>query len=175
MKLPRRLAICARLFESLYAPQTSPPPLPRPVLDMPITVPVASSTAQNEPGLTGTTSLYSPLNCPSSSAHALDQRLATEAWDAKADEWDAWTGTDGDANRRFNSDPVLWRMLGDVAGRVVLDAGCGAGYLSVALARAGAHVLAIDVAPRMVAITVGPPSLYERAAVSPSRGTPSNE
>ena len=77
------------------------------------------------------------------------------SWDDKAAEWDAWIGVEGDANRRINSDPVLWRLLGDVRGRSVLDAGCGTGYLSVKLAQAGADVVGVDLSPEMVAIAAG--------------------
>jgi 2-polyprenyl-3-methyl-5-hydroxy-6-metoxy-1,4-benzoquinol methylase len=73
-------------------------------------------------------------------------------WDRLADDWQIQVGDDGDANRRLNSDPVLWTLLGDVAGRRVLDAGCGTGYLSRQLAERGAAVIAIDVSARMVAL-----------------------
>lgn len=73
-------------------------------------------------------------------------------WNAKAEEWDRHIGADGDPNRRFNSDPVLWRLLGDVSGRRVLDAGCGTGYLSIKLARQGAQVIAVDASPEMVRV-----------------------
>lgn len=77
---------------------------------------------------------------------------ARASWEAKAEEWDRWVGEDGDNNRRFQSDPVLWALLGEVRGLDVLDAGCGTGYLSVRLARAGARVRGIDWAERMVAV-----------------------
>jgi SAM-dependent methyltransferase len=73
-------------------------------------------------------------------------------WDRLADDWQVQVGDDGDANRRLNSDPVLWALLGDVDGRRVLDAGCGTGYLSRQLAARGAVVIAIDVSARMVAL-----------------------
>jgi 2-polyprenyl-3-methyl-5-hydroxy-6-metoxy-1,4-benzoquinol methylase len=41
-------------------------------------------------------------------------------------------------------------MLGEVAGRRILDVGCGAGPLAIALAERGAHVTGIDVAPPMI-------------------------
>lgn len=74
------------------------------------------------------------------------------SWDDKAADWHIQVGEEGDANRRINSDPVLWRLLGDVEGRTVLDAGCGTGYLSVKLARAGATVIGVDQSPEMIRI-----------------------
>jgi SAM-dependent methyltransferase len=75
-----------------------------------------------------------------------------ELWSAKAEHWDRHVGDDGDANRRQALHPVLQRMLGDVSGLRVLDAGCGTGYLSRKLARAGAEVLAVDYAEGMVEV-----------------------
>ena len=54
-----------------------------------------------------------------------EQRSAKQLLDQKAQEWHRQVGDDGDNNRRFNSDPVLWRFLGDVQNLDVLDAGCG--------------------------------------------------
>lgn len=51
-------------------------------------------------------------------------------WDRVADDWQIQVGDDGDSNRILNSDPVLWEFAGDVRGLIVLDAGCGTGYLS---------------------------------------------
>jgi 2-polyprenyl-3-methyl-5-hydroxy-6-metoxy-1,4-benzoquinol methylase len=42
---------------------------------------------------------------------------------------------DGDFAKRHLVNPVLMRMLGDLPGRRVLDAGCGNGYLSRMLPR----------------------------------------
>lgn len=76
----------------------------------------------------------------------------TASWDAKAALWDEQVGEEGDPNRRLNSDPVLWRMLGEVRGLDVLDAGCGTGYLSRQLARRGARVVGVDASAAMVGI-----------------------
>ena len=74
------------------------------------------------------------------------------AWDDNARAWDRHVGVEGDANRRYNLDPVLRRMLGQTRGLDVLDAGCGTGYLAVRLAAAGARVTAVDYAAGMVAV-----------------------
>ena len=71
-------------------------------------------------------------------------------WDQKATQWKKWVGEHGDNNRRFNSDPALWKLAGDVSGLTVLDAGCGSGYLSVALAKKNATVIGVDLSPNMI-------------------------
>ena len=76
-------------------------------------------------------------------------------WNDIAHDWDIQVGAEGDDNRRLNSDPVLWRMVGDVAGLAVLDAGCGTGYLSRKLHDSGARVVGIDFSERMIAIARG--------------------
>ena len=81
-----------------------------------------------------------------------DENDIRELWDRLADDWQIQVGDEGDANRRLNSDPVLWTFLGDVAGRRVLDAGCGTGYLTRQLAQRGALVTGIDVSARMIAL-----------------------
>ena len=74
-------------------------------------------------------------------------------WNAAADDWDRHVGDEGDDNRRLNSDPVLWRFAGEVAGLHVLDAGCGTGYLARKLHEKGARVTGIDLSERMVALS----------------------
>lgn len=73
-------------------------------------------------------------------------------WDAVARDWRIQVGDEGDKNRRFNSDPVLWEFLGDVRGKAVLDAGYGTGYLSAKLRDRGARVVGIDVSSEMTSI-----------------------
>lgn len=82
-----------------------------------------------------------------------DHRHDTLAfWNSIANDWDIQVGRDGDANRRLNSDPVLWRLAGDVAGLTVLDAGCGTGYLSRKLHERGAQVIGADLSYAMIEI-----------------------
>lgn len=73
-------------------------------------------------------------------------------WDRVAEDWNLHVGTNGDANRILNSDPVLWAMAGDVKGLRVLDAGCGTGYLVAQLHAKGAQVTGVDLSERMIQI-----------------------
>lgn len=53
--------------------------------------------------------------------------------------------------RRFSYEYRL-RLLGDLAGRSVLDVGCGDGLNTVILARLGARVTGIDISPESIAV-----------------------
>jgi 2-polyprenyl-3-methyl-5-hydroxy-6-metoxy-1,4-benzoquinol methylase len=54
------------------------------------------------------------------------------------------TARDGDFAKRHLLNPVLLRLLGDLPGQRVLDAGCGNGYLSRMLASRGAQVTGVE-------------------------------
>lgn len=54
------------------------------------------------------------------------------------------TARDGDFAKRHLINPVLLRMLGDLPGQRVLDAGCGNGYLSRMLAGRSAEVTGVE-------------------------------
>ncbi len=75
-----------------------------------------------------------------------------ELWNQKARDWHIQVGNQGDMNRQLNSDPYIWKYLGDVKGKKVLDAGCGTGYLSRMLSIKEAQVIAIDYAETMIEI-----------------------
>ena len=80
-------------------------------------------------------------------------KAATGDYDAYADEyapsvaWREQAGPDGDP---YGLLPPLLELLGDIAGRRLLDAGCGDGYLARVLAARGAHVTGIDLSPRLI-------------------------
>jgi 2-polyprenyl-3-methyl-5-hydroxy-6-metoxy-1,4-benzoquinol methylase len=71
-------------------------------------------------------------------------QAAIEQWAAMPQEVLAEMAEDGDFSKRHLVNPVLLRMLGDLSGQRVLDAGCGNGYFSRMLAQRGAEVTGIE-------------------------------
>jgi SAM-dependent methyltransferase len=69
---------------------------------------------------------------------------AIECWGSTPRSALEATARDGDFAKRHLVNPVVCRMLGAVAGRRVLDAGCGNGYLSRMLAGQGAHIVGVE-------------------------------
>lgn len=70
-----------------------------------------------------------------------------------ADAYARWRADDlGRITDALERDLIL-ELAGDVTAKTLLDAGCGDGVISVAFARRGATVTAIDLDPEMVAAT----------------------
>lgn len=78
----------------------------------------------------------------------VDDAAVDASWSGNADFWDANYDERGDLNRRYGSDPVLLRMIGQVEGMRILDAGSGQGYLCRMLARRGAAMTGVENAQR---------------------------
>ncbi|WP_031468812.1 class I SAM-dependent methyltransferase [Sciscionella sediminilitoris] len=77
---------------------------------------------------------------------------AIRRWDsANTRRYMAATAEDGDFAKRHLVNPVLLRLLGDVSGSRILDAGCGNGYFSRMLADRGAQVVGIEPADSLFA------------------------
>jgi ubiquinone/menaquinone biosynthesis C-methylase UbiE len=77
---------------------------------------------------------------------------AAKRWDEIAEIYAELTDHHGDINKEVLLTPTFLDMLGDVAGKRVLDAGCGEGFLSRLVAKRGASVLAVDLAEKMLTI-----------------------
>lgn len=84
-----------------------------------------------------------------------------EHYDAVADQFAVIA--DSDFFNEYCERPAMFSLLGDVAGKRVLDAGCGAGRYSAWLFEQGAEVTAIDASERMVQLARQ--RLGDRAAV----------
>lgn len=72
-------------------------------------------------------------------------------------DYDQWAEAYATANAEgfFNAwyeKPAMLRLLGDVTGQRILDAGCGSGPTTLALIERGAHVSGFDLSPAMIEI-----------------------
>jgi SAM-dependent methyltransferase len=74
-----------------------------------------------------------------------DENLETiDAYSGLSDDFYDRLGDDGGFHRRTMLNPAILRLLGDVDGQRILDAGCGHGYLSRLLAQQGAMVTGVE-------------------------------
>ncbi|MEO7001985.1 MAG: class I SAM-dependent methyltransferase [Ktedonobacterales bacterium] len=78
---------------------------------------------------------------------------AIRAWANAAERVDDFD-EEGDGARRWLLNPTIFALLGDPAGKRILDAGCGQGYLSRLLARGGALVTGVEPATPWYAAAV---------------------
>lgn len=93
-----------------------------------------------------------PTELPGLTEHAAHNR---ESWDAYSDEYQALHGA-----QLAGSGGLAWgttqipeselHVLGDVAGKDILEFGCGAAQWSIALARLGAHPVGLDLSARQL-------------------------
>lgn len=71
-------------------------------------------------------------------------------WIASADAWIAAQGAEGDWSRREVLDPALEQIFANIAGKTVLDLGCGEGRYARILKGKGALVTGIDPVPAFI-------------------------
>lgn len=77
-----------------------------------------------------------------------DHQQQANDYDSFADAYAAETD-EGLVNAHYER-PEMLRLVGDVSGRRILDAGCGSGALSAALSSRGASVTGIDSSSEML-------------------------
>ncbi|WP_326623021.1 class I SAM-dependent methyltransferase [Streptomyces decoyicus] len=85
------------------------------------------------------------------------ETLAQPADAARVNDYDSFAeaySADNENNlvNAYYARPAMLALAGDVAGRRILDAGCGSGPLSAALRDRGADVTGIDASARMLAL-----------------------
>ncbi|CAF1445409.1 unnamed protein product [Adineta steineri] len=73
-------------------------------------------------------------------------------WDEHAEYWNQCIGDEGDKNRTESSDICLWKYIGNVDDKVILDAGCGNGYLTIkfALQTEAKRIIGVDLSSAMI-------------------------
>jgi SAM-dependent methyltransferase len=75
-----------------------------------------------------------------------------DEWSGSVDWYAENMGEEGDALNRELIRPIVLQMLGDTGDRLVVDCGCGSGYLTAELARRSRRVVGLDFSPGFVAL-----------------------
>ncbi|MEK7079373.1 MAG: class I SAM-dependent methyltransferase [Patescibacteria group bacterium] len=65
-------------------------------------------------------------------------------WDSAADWYDQNMGEEGDKLNHDIIRPLVLQMIGPLAGKNILDSGCGSGYFSAELAKSASKVVGTD-------------------------------
>jgi ubiquinone/menaquinone biosynthesis C-methylase UbiE len=81
----------------------------------------------------------------------MDSRILKQ-WEANAEDYAELVDGKGTPHHQKILNPCVERLLGDVEGKRLLDAGCGEGYLSEYYAQRGANVVGVDISEKMIAI-----------------------
>ena len=84
-----------------------------------------------------------------------NQELFTEGevarhWDDNADAWTEHVRKGWDTFREHLNNPAFLKLVGNLKGKTVLDAGCGEGYNTRIFARIGAQMTGVDISPAMI-------------------------
>jgi SAM-dependent methyltransferase len=81
---------------------------------------------------------------------SIDLDQVAEHWNENADLWSEQVRRGWDAYREHLNNPAFFRFVGDLKGKLVLDAGCGEGYNTRHFARLGAQMVGVDLSSRMI-------------------------
>jgi ubiquinone/menaquinone biosynthesis C-methylase UbiE len=72
-------------------------------------------------------------------------------WNKSAEAWLDFVRTGKDHCRYYMNNPAMFRIIGNIRGKQILDLGCGEGFNTRIMARRGAKVTGIDFAEKMIA------------------------
>jgi ubiquinone/menaquinone biosynthesis C-methylase UbiE len=76
-----------------------------------------------------------------------------EQWESNAQAFAELIGNQGTPHHQEILNPCIERLLGNVKGKKLLDAGCGEGYLSRYYAQLGANVTGVDISEELIKIS----------------------
>lgn len=82
----------------------------------------------------------------------LNSNQVATIWNCNAEQFTKHYTSLGDCDREMIINPVIFELLNDIEGKVILDAGCGEGYLSRILASKCKKVIAVDFSEKMLSI-----------------------
>jgi ubiquinone/menaquinone biosynthesis C-methylase UbiE len=80
----------------------------------------------------------------------MSKKFLKAEWDKIAEQWHKEVGKEGIWHQKHDIDPVIFKLLGNVRGKKILEIGAGNGYFSRLLAKKGAKVVATDIAPKLI-------------------------
>ncbi len=78
-------------------------------------------------------------------------RARSQSWDAVANWYAGWAGTDGSHYHRTIAVPLMLEMLSLRSGERLADLGCGHGILAPPIAGLGARYVGVDLSTRLIA------------------------
>jgi len=84
------------------------------------------------------------------SEYDADDSKVARCWDGNAEVWARHVRAGYDTYRDLYNNPAFFEFVGNLAGQLVLDAGCGEGYNTRLLARRGARMTGVDLSTKMI-------------------------
>ncbi len=75
-------------------------------------------------------------------------------WDKVAEWWNDEVGDTGAWHQKHDIDPVIFKIIGKIREKKILEIGCGNGYFSRLLAGKGAKVTAIDISKKLLEFAI---------------------
>lgn len=76
----------------------------------------------------------------------------SKSWDAVADWYSGWSGSEGSYHHQQVAIPALLELLQVAAGEAILDIGCGAGALASSAVKAGVRYTGVDLSPKLIEV-----------------------
>lgn len=80
--------------------------------------------------------------------------LKKSEWDKLAEWWNAEVGEKGTWQQQHDINPVMFKILGNIKNKKILEIGCGNGNFARSLAKKGAKVTALDLSKKLIAFAI---------------------